>query len=150
MLKRMKNGFWITSIVLLFGGATLLLSFTDSDNDNSVYEDVLLIDYNSETDWNDCVKKSSSEWGGGCLNYGFSEDKYTVNLVNTCNNDVDLMSCVQRTNDQWSCFYRTDMHQGDTLHAYACQGNGKYLKWVREVGDIKTKFPSRKEVNEQY
>lgn len=150
MLERMNKGLWITSILLLLGGGLISLSFSELENNDNVHEDYILMDYGSETDWNDCVKKGSSEWGGGCLNYGFSEDKYTVHLVNSCNTDVDLMSCVQRTNGQWSCFYRMDMHQNDTLHAYACQGNGKYLKWVREAGDIKTKFPARKEVNDQY
>lgn len=103
-----------------------------------------------QQDWSTCIEKVGSEWGGNCLNYGFSEEKYTVHLVNTCGDDVDLMCCVQRTNDRWSCFYRMDMGQNDTLHAYACQGKGKFLKWVRKAGDVTTKFPSRDDVNREY
>jgi hypothetical protein len=103
-----------------------------------------------QQDWNSCIQKVGSKWGGTCLNYGFSEAKYTVDLMNSCNEKVDLMSCVQRENDRWQCFYRMDMNQNDTLHAYACRGNGKYLKWVRKAGDFTTKFPTRQEVNDQY
>jgi hypothetical protein len=148
MLVTMKNRLWVLSITLLVGSALISLSFKSNDNESSNH--LIEMGEGSETEWTDCVTKGSSEWGGSCLNYGFSEDKYTVHLVNTCSDDVDLMSCVQRTNNQWSCFYRMDMHKSDTLHAYACQGNGKYLKWVRKAGDIKTKFPTRKEVNDQY
>lgn len=103
-----------------------------------------------QQDWNSCIQKVNSEWGGSCLNYGFSESKYTVNLINSCNEKVDLMSCVQRENGRWQCFYRMDMGQNDTLTAYACQGNGKYLKWVRKAGDFATKFPTRQQVKDQY
>jgi hypothetical protein len=144
----MRKRLWILSIGLLLTGA--IVSFTYPDHNKSVNEEYLSLNAASEQDWNQCVQKAESEWGGGCLNYGFSEEKYTVHLVNTCNNVVDLMSCVQRTNQRWTCFYRMDMHQNDTLHAYACQGSGKFLKWVRKAGDVSTKFPTRKEVNDQY
>ena len=49
-----------------------------------------------QQDWNSCIQKVGSKWGGTCLNYGFSEAKYTVDLMNSCNEKVDLMSCVQR------------------------------------------------------
>ncbi|GAB4377317.1 MAG: hypothetical protein Kow0075_05680 [Salibacteraceae bacterium] len=104
----------------------------------------------SGKDWNSCVQKASSEWGGRCLNYGFSEGKYTVHLVNTCNENVDLMSCIEHENGRWHCFYRMDMKPNDTLHAYACHGTGKYLKWVRKAGDVTTRFPTRQQVNNQY
>jgi len=103
-----------------------------------------------QKDYSDCVTKVDSEWGGQCLNYGFSELKYTVNLVNTCNEKLDLMCAVQRDNERWRLFYRMDMNPKDTLSAYACRGNGKYLKWVRKAGDVTVKFPTLDQVNEQY
>lgn len=120
--------------------------------DVPVYEvsEEYMLSYDDQQDWNSCVEKVDSEWGGTCLNYGFSEIKYTVHLVNTCSEVVDLMSCVQRDNGRWQCFYRLDMPKNDTLHAYACRGNGKYLKWVRKAGDITTKFPTLAQVNDQY
>ena len=148
MLVLMKKQLWIFSIGLLVAGA--IVSFTYPNVERDVNADYISVDAPQEEDWNQCVQKASSEWGGGCLNYGFSEEKYSVHLVNTCDNVIDLMSCVQRTNERWSCFYRMDMKMSDTLHAYACQGSGKYLKWVRRAGDVTTKFPTRKEVNDQY
>ena len=142
---------------LLLGAlATLIVSitvaFTASPEvtlDNSVSDNYAFDSYDQQ-DWNSCIQKADSEWGGSCLNYGFSESKYTVHLVNTCGEKVDLMSCVQRDNDRWQCFYRMDMSKNDTLHAYACRGNGKFLKWVRKAGDFTTKFPTLAEVNDQY
>lgn len=150
MLENMKNRLWILSITLLMAAAGASLAFRAPESEGAVHEEYLLMEDDDQKDYSQCVTKANSEWGGACLNYGFSEEKYTVHLVNTCTEVVDLMSCVQRTNNRWSCFYRMDMHQNDTLHAYACQGNGKFLKWVRKAGDITTKFPTRKEVNDQY
>lgn len=140
--------------LLLSAGVLLVLSFK-STTDNyklAVGYDVesLIGDDDLDQDLNSCIQKASSKWGGNCLNYGFSESKYAVDLVNTCNEKLDLMSCVQRENGRWQCFYRMDMPQNDTLHAYACRGNGKYLKWVRKAGDINTKFPSLAQVNDEY
>ncbi len=140
--------YWTVACSLLVAG--VIISFTKPEHSNLVNEEYVEINSADEQDWNQCVQKVESEWGGSCLNYGFSEEKYTVYLVNSCDNVVDLMSCVQRTNERWSCFYRIDMKKNDTLHAYACQGSGKYLKWVRKAGDVTTKFPTRDQVNEQY
>jgi hypothetical protein len=145
----MRSVFFLGTVFILIAGAMISFSFKSPTINSRVNVDHVLLDQ-SEQDWSQCVQKGSSDWGGSCLNYGFSEEKYTVHLVNSCNNDVDLMSCVQRTNDRWTCFYRMDMHQNDTLHAYACQGNGKFLKWVRKAGDVTTKFPTRQMVNDQY
>ena len=129
-----------------------LFSFTFSLNPepvNKVSGDYVSLN-EIQKDYSDCVTKVDSEWGGQCLNYGFSELKYTVNLVNTCNEKLDLMCAVQRDNERWRLFYRMDMNPKDTLSAYACRGNGKYLKWVRKAGDVTVKFPSLDQVNEQY
>jgi hypothetical protein len=116
----------------------------DDVSETYVFEDL------DQQDWNECVQKAGSVSGGNCLNYGFSESKYSVDFINSCNQMVDLMSCVQRENGRWQCFYRMDMGHQDTLHAYACRGNGKYMKWVRKAGDHSTKFPTLAEVNAEY
>lgn len=138
---------------LFLGGILLMLSIITFAFTSRPGDELSVETFTSELDnqdWNSCVGKVDSEWGGTCLNYGFSELKYTVHLVNSCDEKVDLMSCVQRDNGRWQCFYRLDMRQNDTLHAYACRGNGKFLKWVREAGDITTKFPTLAQVNDQY
>lgn len=142
--------------ILLFCSASLslLLLFVLSshsfkpESESSVNEEYLNLQ--KEKDWDSCVQKESSSWGGRCLNYGFSEDMYNINLINSCSEDLDLMCCVQRINGQWRCFYRLDMSSDDTLTAYACKGTGKYLKWVRKAGDVQVKFPSLNEVNDKY
>lgn len=129
-----------------------LLSFNESDNPapkNMVSEDYVLSS-DIQQNWSDCVAKVGSDWGGQCLNYGNSDLKYTVHLVNTCTEQIDLMCAVQRENERWRLFYRMDMNPNDTLSSYACRGNGKYLKWARKAGDHTIKFPTLDEVNEQY
>jgi hypothetical protein len=142
----MKRPLFIGTLLMMM--ALIILSFTHRP-ESEVSNDYISKRYDNQ-DWNECVTKAKSEWGGTCLNYGFSELKYTVHLVNTCSEMVDLMSCVQRDNGRWQCFYRLDMKQSDTLNAYACRGNGKFLKWVRKAGDFTTKFPTLAEVNDQY
>ena len=107
----MFNKLWIISITILISGSLLSFAFTNPAEDKSVNEDYVVLSDDAEQDWNDCVTKGASEWGGGCLNYGFSEEKYTVHLVNTCPTDVDLMSCVQLTNERWSCFLQNGYAQ---------------------------------------
>jgi hypothetical protein len=138
--------------VLIAGMVMIIFAFSaspETTNFNEVSDNYILENL-AEQDWNGCIQKVDSEWGGTCLNYGFSESKYTVHLMNSCTEKVDLMTCVQRENERWQCFYRMDMKQNDTLHAHACHGNGKYLKWVRKAGDFMTKFPTRQEVNDEY
>lgn len=142
-------------ISLAVVSAAVLISFSSGprpsgNSDYAVNDEYLKPGDIDQQDWNDCVQKESSKWGGRCLNYGHNDEMYSVNLVNTCDQMVDLMCCVQRTNGQWHCFYRMDMKKSDTLNAYACIGSGKYLKWVRKSGDVTTEFPTRDEVNRQY
>lgn len=145
----MKNKNTYLFIALLFAGVAFTVFSALSPGINSEVNDAYL-DGEIQKDYSSCVEKEKSWWGGKCLNYGFSDEMYNINLVNTCNEKVDLMCCVQRTNERWRCFYRLDMTSKDTLHAYACKGTGSYIKWVRKAGDVEISFPSVDEVNEQY
>jgi hypothetical protein len=150
-MKNFRKYTLLTSMVFVVIALTLL-SFNDSENpepENMVSEDYIL-NSDFQQNWSDCVAKVGSDWGGQCLNYGNSDLKYTVHLVNTCTEQIDLMCAVQRENERWRLFYRMDMNPNDTLSSYACRGNGKYLKWARKAGDVTVKFPSLDEVNEQY
>lgn len=150
----MSKRIWIPSMIVLACAIFLSLAFSPAPVSSNLVEanDEYLRPHEiqDQQDWNNCVQKDLSKWGGHCLNYGHSDGMYSVRLINTCEQMVDLMCCVQRTNGQWHCFYRMDMKMSDTLRAYACVGNGKYLKWVRKAGDVNTRFPTRDEVNEQY
>ncbi|MDP4664475.1 MAG: hypothetical protein NWQ55_10780 [Salibacteraceae bacterium] len=143
-----KLPYLVFSALMVIG----LFSFTLSVNPKPTTENNTEESYSKslQQDYSDCITKVDSKWGGQCMNYGFSESKYTVNLVNTCNEKLDLMCAVQRDNERWRLFYRMDMNPKDTLSAYACRGNGKYLKWVRKAGDVTVKFPTLDQVNEQY
>ena len=110
----------------------------------------IYLDSEPQRDWNNCITKAGSDWGGKCLSYGHSDEMYSIYLTNSCQEMIDLMCCVQRTNGQWRCFYRMDMKNSDTLTAYACKSTGKHLRWVRKAGEVQVKFPTLNEVNEQY
>lgn len=148
MLSTMRPKVLLFSMLALASAIFISFAFTKPASINEVNEDY--ISANSEQDWNACVQKHADNWGGRCLNYGFSEGKYSIELINTCSEKVDLMCCVQNENQRWHCFYRMDMGSNDTLYANACHGSGKYLKWVRKAGDVLTKFPTRQQVNDQY
>lgn len=137
---------FVSGLILML---TLSSHVINRATSKEVVNEIYLNDH-PQKDWNSCVIKENSSWGGRCLSYGYSEDMYNVNLVNKCSEKVDLMCCVQRTNGQWRCFYRMDMSSSDTLSAYACKGTGKYLKWVRKAGEVEVKFPSQDQVNQQY
>ena len=145
----MKNKTPLAFLALIIGCSIFILSTALSPRGKTVVNESYL-DKDIQKDYSACIEKANSWWGGKCLNYGFTDDMYNVNLVNTCNEKVDLMCCVQRSNERWRCFYRLDMTPGDTLHAYACQGSGSYIKWVRKAGDVSIKFPTVNEVNEQF
>lgn len=150
MLNPLSMRKFLISMGSLAAVASLAFALTASRPDASVNDEFDLEVDQSEQDWNSCIEKVGSEWGGQCMTYGFTDAKYTVHLSNLCNQKVDLMCCVQYDNGRWQCFYRMDMNQNDTLHSYACKGTGKYLKWVRKAGDVTTKFPTRDQVNNDY
>jgi hypothetical protein len=71
-------------------------------------------------------------------------------LKNTCEQEIDVMVCVQEDTDDWKRFQHTSMAVGDSLRAYACVGTGKYLAWARRAGDESVVFPSIEQVNADY
>jgi len=104
----------------------------------------------NEVSYTDCVEKYRSAWGEDCSQCATYNDSYVVYLKNTCEQEIDVMVCVQEDTDDWKRFQHTSMAVGDSLRAYACVGTGKYLAWARRAGDESVVFPSIEQVNKEY
>ncbi|MFT6211143.1 MAG: hypothetical protein ACJATE_001774 [Bacteroidia bacterium] len=104
----------------------------------------------NEMNYTDCVEKYRSAWGEDCSQCATYNDSYVVYLKNTCEQEIDVMVCVQEDTDDWKRFQHTSMAVGDSLRAYACVGTGKYLAWARRAGDESVVFPSIEQVNADY
>jgi len=106
---------------------------------------------NTQEDLADCVKKYNSKWGLYCSLCGdLSSGSYTVYLRNECKEKVDVKCAVQEKNKTWRTFVHSSVAPKDTVAVYACNGTGKYLKWVRSAGDVTTEFPTDKQINEEF
>jgi hypothetical protein len=104
----------------------------------------------NEMNYTDCVEKYRSAWGEDCSQCATYNDSYVVYLKNTCEQEIDVMVCVQEDTNDWKRFQHTSMAVGDSLRAYACVGTGKYLAWARRAGDESVVFPSIEQVNADY
>lgn len=97
-----------------------------------------------------CVKKYHHEWARACSACKQEANTYTVFLRNECTQPVDVKCAVQEVEKKWRTFTRLKMMPADTMLAYACNGNGKYLYWVRKAGDKTVPFPADEEINITY
>ena len=130
-------------IPALLIGLVCLLSFKGNEKkeNTSVAED---------KDYTECFKKYASAWGETCPDCKTYKDSYKVKLRNECDEKIDVMVCVQEANKTWKRFQWNDVKAKDSVIAYACEGTGKYLKWVRRSGDKSTTFLTVDEVNAKY
>ncbi len=107
-----------------------------------------------DRDYNDCVVKATSEWGRPCekcehYSEGYKRDfsgTYQVTLRNTCNETVELKVAMQEKNGTWRTFPIKAIAANETMTAFACQGTGKYLYWVRRLNDVEIVLPSDREI----
>lgn len=102
-----------------------------------------------EKDYTECLIKYRSAWGEYCENCNnIYKNSYKVFFRNECGEKIDVKVGVQDSiSRKWKTFYWSEMAPGDTMVAYACDGNGKYLKWVRKAGDNFMIFPSDDKIN---
>jgi len=63
---------------------------------------------------------------------------------------LDVKVAAQEKDRRWKTFSRINMQPKDTIVGYACNGNGKYLYWVRKAGDNIIVFPTDDEINNQF
>lgn len=103
---------------------------------------------NPETlsDQNECLVKTSSEWGSNCSACMNSKGSYRVNLRNNCETKLDVVVAVKEKSNRWRTFRVNNLAPGDSVSAYACDGAGKYTFWTRNAGDNKTILPTDDEI----
>lgn len=106
----------------------------------------------------DCVTKAKSNWGQPCekceaYTESYKRDYrgvYQIELKNTCNEDVELKVAMQESNGRWRTFPVKALAAGETMTAFACNGTGKYLYWVRRLNDTEILLPSDQEILTEY
>jgi hypothetical protein len=103
-----------------------------------------------EKDLNKCLEKYKAEWSKPCAQCSDHSKSYRVYFRNTCEEKLDVKCAAQESDLRWRTFTRLELAPGDTVLAYACKGNGKYMYWVREAGDASQPFPSDEEINQQF
>ena len=102
---------------------------------------------------NDLTKflvKYKSEWSKPCTQCQDYTKSYRAYFRNTYTSKLDVKVAAQEQDKRWRTFVRLNMTPNDTIVAYACKGNGKYLCWVREAGDLSVVFPSDDVINKQH
>ena len=101
-------------------------------------------------DVNSCLVKYRSEWSKPCTQCTDYSKSYRVYFRNECNELLDVKVAAQEKDRRWKTFSRINMQPKDTIVGYACNGNGKYLYWVRKAGDNIIVFPTDDEINNQF
>jgi hypothetical protein len=106
----------------------------------------------------DCLVKSASSWGKPCAKCEtytevYKRDYrgvYQVELKNTCHEAVEVKVAMQESNGRWRTFPIKALGAGETMTAFACNGTGKYLYWVRRLNDSEILLPSDQEILVEY
>jgi len=108
--------------------------------------------------YTDCLVKTKSQWGAPCdkcesYRDGFKRDHsgtYRIELRNACTEMIEVKVAVQETGGQWRTFPVKALAGDETMSAFACQGTGKYLYWVRRVNDTEIVLPTDQEILTEY
>ncbi|MFZ1693555.1 MAG: hypothetical protein WAT74_10185 [Flavobacteriales bacterium] len=106
----------------------------------------------------DCLVKTSSKWGAPCEhchNYidGYKRDfsgTYQLDLRNACRDVIEVKVAVQEKNGTWRTFPVRALGPEESMNAYACEGSGKYLYWVRRANDSEIVLPTDREIITAY
>jgi hypothetical protein len=107
-----------------------------------------------DRNFDECVVKASSAWGKPCekcefYKEGYKRDNsgtYQVELRNDCSETVEVKVAMQEQNGMWRTFPLKVLAANETMTAFACQGTGKYLYWVRRLNDTEVVMPSDREI----
>jgi hypothetical protein len=114
--------------------------------------------FGQDQDAADCVVKTSSRWGATCEKCEMYKDlykrdysgTYQIELTNTCSEAVEVKVAVQEKNGVWRTFPVKMLKPTEKMQAFACQGSGKYLYWVRRLNDTEIVLPSDQEILTEY
>lgn len=111
-----------------------------------------------DQNYSNCVVKSASKWGAVCEKCEMYKEQfkrdyagtYTIELTNTCSETVEVKVAVQEKNGTWRTFPVKVLKPTEKMEAFACQGSGKYLYWVRRLNDTEIILPSDAEIVQEY
>jgi len=106
----------------------------------------------------DCLTKTASKWGAPCTkceNYkeNYKRDfsgTYQIDLQNICSDMIEVKVAMQERNGNWRTFPVKALAPNEVMNAFACQGTGKYMYWVRKVNDNEILLPSDREILTEY
>ncbi|TXI80775.1 MAG: hypothetical protein E6Q44_06005 [Flavobacteriales bacterium] len=106
----------------------------------------------------DCLVKTASRWGAPCDKCEFYKETYKrdysgtyqVDLQNACSEMIEVKVAVQENNGIWRTFPIKALGPKESMTAFACQGTGKYMYWVRRVNDTEITLPSDQEILTEY
>lgn len=108
--------------------------------------------------FSDCLVKTDSRWGAPCEKCesyveGYKRDwsgTYQIDLKNTCREVIEVKVAVQEKNGTWRTFPVRALGPDESMSAFACEGSGKYLYWVRKANDTEIVLPSDREIITEY
>lgn len=108
--------------------------------------------------YSDCLVKTSSKWGAPCdkcesYTEGFKRDfsgTYQIELKNVCKDVIEVKVAVQEKNGTWRTFPIKALGPEESVSAFACEGSGKYLYWVRRANDTEIILPTDREIITEY
>ncbi|MBL7954703.1 MAG: hypothetical protein JNJ91_06665 [Flavobacteriales bacterium] len=106
----------------------------------------------------DCLTKVASRWGAPCEKCESYKEMYKrdfsgtyqVDLQNACSDLIEVKVAMQEKNGTWRTFPIKALGPKETMTAFACQGSGKYMYWVRRVNDTEIVLPSDQEILTEY
>ncbi len=106
----------------------------------------------------DCLTKVASRWGAPCAKCESYKEMYKrdfsgtyqVDLQNACSDLIEVKVAMQEKNGTWRTFPIKALGPKETMTAFACQGSGKYMYWVRRVNDTEIVLPSDQEILTEY
>jgi len=106
----------------------------------------------------DCLTKAASRWGAPCekceqYTERYKRDfsgTYQVDLQNSCSDLIEVKVAMQEKNGTWRTFPIKTLGPKESMTAFACQGTGKYMYWVRRVNDTEIILPSDHEILTEY
>jgi len=104
----------------------------------------------TEKNYNSCLERYRTSWGKAIDKCTYSKDIFKADYKNVCNESVDALISLQRTDKKWECFYFENIKPEDTIATYVCKGTGKTLKWVKKAGNTEVSFPTKEEINQMY
>lgn len=102
----------------------------------------------------DCLQKTASRWGAPCEHCqsyvdGFRRDfsgTFQIEFKNICREVIEVKVAMQEKNGTWRTFPVRALGPEEQLSAYACEGTGKYLYWVRRANDSEIVLPTDREI----